>query len=115
MVIMVDEDVDPFDLPQVMWALSSKVNPAGDLIHLSNISVLELDPGSSLVVITAKLIIDSCQNYSTPICCPVYVMIMTACGRITVRSLVFAPSASDFQRLATGCRAAAALQPAEMG
>ncbi len=31
MVIMVDEDVDPFNLPQVMWALSSKVNPAGDL------------------------------------------------------------------------------------
>ena len=30
MVIMVDEDVDPFNLPQVMWALSSKVNPAGD-------------------------------------------------------------------------------------
>lgn len=29
MVIMVDEDVDPFNLPQVMWALSSKVNPAG--------------------------------------------------------------------------------------
>ncbi len=26
MVIMVDEDVDPFNLPQVMWALSSKVN-----------------------------------------------------------------------------------------
>jgi UbiD family decarboxylase len=33
MVIMVDEDVDPFNLPQVMWALSSKVNPAGDLVH----------------------------------------------------------------------------------
>ena len=24
MVIMVDEDVDPFNLPQVMWALSSR-------------------------------------------------------------------------------------------
>ncbi|STF88324.1 4-hydroxybenzoate decarboxylase subunit C [Escherichia coli] len=47
MVIMVDEDVDPFNLPQVMWALSSKVNPAGDLVQLPNMSVLELDPGSS--------------------------------------------------------------------
>ncbi len=26
-VIVVDEDVDPFDLPQVMWAMSAKVNP----------------------------------------------------------------------------------------
>lgn len=59
MVIMVDEDVDPFNLPQVMWALSSKVNPAGDLVQLPNMSVLELDPGSSPAGITDKLIIDA--------------------------------------------------------
>ena len=29
-VIVVDEDVDPFDLNQVMWSMSVKVNPAGD-------------------------------------------------------------------------------------
>lgn len=48
MVIMVDEDVDPFNLPQVMWALSSKVNPAGDLVQLPNMSVwnwIGLKPG----------------------------------------------------------------------
>ncbi len=59
MVIMVDEDVDPFNLPQVMWAMSSKVNPAGDLVQLPNMSVLELDPGSSPAGITDKLIIDA--------------------------------------------------------
>lgn len=59
MVIMVDEDVDPFNLPQVMWALSSKVNPAGDLVQLPNMSVLELDHGSSPAGITDKLIIDA--------------------------------------------------------
>jgi hypothetical protein len=32
-VIVVDDDVDPFNLPQVMWALSTKMNPAGDLIR----------------------------------------------------------------------------------
>ncbi|QDD87530.1 non-oxidative hydroxyarylic acid decarboxylases subunit C [Pseudomonas oryzihabitans] len=58
-VIMVDEDVDPFNLPQVMWALSSKVNPSGDLVQLPNMSVLELDPGSSPAGITDKLIIDA--------------------------------------------------------
>ena len=35
-VIVVDDDVDPFNLPQVMWALSTKMNPAGDLIQLPN-------------------------------------------------------------------------------
>ena len=59
MVIMVDEDVDPFNLPQVMWALSTKVNPQGDLVQLPNMSVLELDPGSSPAGITDKLVIDA--------------------------------------------------------
>jgi UbiD family decarboxylase len=59
MVIMVDEDVDPFDLQQVMWAMSAKVNPAGDLVQLPNMSVLELDPGSFPAGITDKLIIDA--------------------------------------------------------
>lgn len=59
MVIMVDEDVDPFNLPQVMWALSSKVNAAGDLVNIPNLPVLELDPGSQPPGISNKLIIDA--------------------------------------------------------
>jgi 4-hydroxybenzoate decarboxylase len=58
-VIVVDEDVDPFNLPQVMWALSTKVNPAGDLVNLPNLSVVELDPGSQPAGVTNKLIIDA--------------------------------------------------------
>ena len=58
-VIVVDEDVDPFDLPQVMWALSTKVNPAEDLVNLPNMSVLELDPGSQPPGISNKLVIDA--------------------------------------------------------
>lgn len=42
-----------------MWALSSKVNPAGDLVQLPNMSVLELDPGSSPAGSLSKLIIDA--------------------------------------------------------
>lgn len=74
-VIMVDADVDPFDLPQVMWALSTKVNPSGDLAVLPNMSVVALDPGSSPAGITDKLIIDATTpvppdtrgNYGTPV------------------------------------------------
>ncbi|MCP2163526.1 non-oxidative hydroxyarylic acid decarboxylases subunit C [Goodfellowiella coeruleoviolacea] len=58
-IIVVDEDVDPFNLPQVMWALSTKVNPAGDVLNLPNLSVLELDPGSQPPGISNKLIIDA--------------------------------------------------------
>ncbi|WP_128293469.1 non-oxidative hydroxyarylic acid decarboxylases subunit C [Afifella aestuarii] len=59
MIIMVDEDVDPFNLPQVMWALSTKVNAAGDLVQLQNMSVVALDPSSSPSGITDKLVIDA--------------------------------------------------------
>ncbi|GHF48182.1 UbiD family decarboxylase [Amycolatopsis bartoniae] len=59
MVILVDEDVDPFNLPQVMWALSTKVNAAGDIVNIPNLPVVELDPGSHPAGITNKLIIDA--------------------------------------------------------
>jgi len=58
-VIVVDEDVDPFDIPQVMWALSTKVNPAGDLVTLPNFPVVGLDPGAQPAGITDKLVIDA--------------------------------------------------------
>ncbi|MFH8350296.1 non-oxidative hydroxyarylic acid decarboxylases subunit C [Streptomyces sp. NPDC018045] len=58
-VIVVDEDVDPFNLPQVMWALSTKMNPSGDLIRIPNLSVLELAPQAQHPGITDKLVIDA--------------------------------------------------------
>jgi 4-hydroxybenzoate decarboxylase len=58
-VIVVDETIDPFDLKQVMWALSTKVNPAGDLLVLPHMSILPLDPGAMPMGMTHKLIIDA--------------------------------------------------------
>ncbi|WP_030622343.1 non-oxidative hydroxyarylic acid decarboxylases subunit C [Streptomyces sclerotialus] len=58
-VIVVDEDVDPFNLPQVMWALSTKMNPSGDLITVPNLSVLELAPQAQSPGIVDKLVIDA--------------------------------------------------------
>ncbi|MFE7660998.1 non-oxidative hydroxyarylic acid decarboxylases subunit C [Streptomyces celluloflavus] len=74
-VIVVDEDVDPFNLPQVMWALSTKMNPSGDLITLPNLSVLELAPQAITPGITDKLVIDATTaaspdgrgNYGNPV------------------------------------------------
>ncbi|MER5392131.1 hypothetical protein [Saccharopolyspora sp. NPDC002686] len=58
-MIVVDEDVDPFNLPQVMWALSTKMNPSGDLITVPNMPVLELAPQANTPGVTDKLIIDA--------------------------------------------------------
>jgi 4-hydroxybenzoate decarboxylase len=58
-VIVVDEDVDPFDLRQVMWAMSVKVNPAGDLLILPNLSENLLDPACQPGGMVSKMIIDA--------------------------------------------------------
>jgi 3-polyprenyl-4-hydroxybenzoate decarboxylase len=76
---VVDETVNPFDLKQVMWALSTKVNPAGDLVVLPHLSILPLDPGSMPEGMTHKLIIDATTpvppdargNYGQPLDSPV--------------------------------------------
>jgi vanillate/4-hydroxybenzoate decarboxylase subunit C len=62
-VVVVDAEVDPFDLKQVMWAMSVKVNPAGDIVILPNLSVNLLDPAGEPGGIVHKMIIDA----TTPI------------------------------------------------
>ncbi|WP_392553526.1 non-oxidative hydroxyarylic acid decarboxylases subunit C [Orbus wheelerorum] len=62
-VIVVDETVDPFNLPQVMWAISTKFNPEFDLITLPGLSILPLDPASHPPGITTKMLIDATTPY----------------------------------------------------
>jgi UbiD family decarboxylase len=62
-VIVVDADVDPFDLNQVMWAISVKVNPAGDVIMIPNLAENLLDPACEPSGMVTKMIIDA----TTPI------------------------------------------------
>ena len=79
MVIVVDEDVDPFNLPQVMWALSTKMHPKHDAVIIPYLSVLALDPGSEPAGITHKMILDATTpvapetrgHYSQPLDSPV--------------------------------------------
>ncbi|MFK4517747.1 UbiD family decarboxylase [Bradyrhizobium japonicum] len=59
LVIVVDENVDPFDLKQVMWAMSVKVNPAGDIVTIPNLAENLLDPACSPGGIVTKMIIDA--------------------------------------------------------
>lgn len=100
-VIVVDEDVDPFDLPQVMWALSTKVNPASDLVNLPNMSVVELDPGSQPSGISNKLVIDATTpvapdvrgHYGQPVgTCPKPAGGWRSCGPCCARSDATSPN-----------------------
>ena len=62
-VIVVDADVDPFNLNEVMWAVSVKVNPRGDVFIVPNLAENLLDPACSPTGIVDKMIIDA----TTPI------------------------------------------------
>jgi UbiD family decarboxylase len=62
-VIVVDEGVDPFDLQDVMWAMSVKVSPQADVLLLPKLSENLLDPASDPVGMSAKMVIDA----TTPI------------------------------------------------
>jgi 3-polyprenyl-4-hydroxybenzoate decarboxylase len=58
-VIIVDEYVDPFNLEQVMWALTTRVKPSKDVIVIPNCSGMVLDPSSNPAGMHDKLIIDA--------------------------------------------------------
>ncbi len=58
-VIVVDEDVDPFNLNQVMWAISVRANPAGDVVIIPNLAENLLDPAGVPNGMSHKMILDA--------------------------------------------------------
>jgi len=58
-VIVVDETVDPFNLEQVMWALSTKFNPEFDAITIPRMYEVPLDPSSLPTGITTRMVMDA--------------------------------------------------------
>jgi len=58
-LIMVDDFVDPFNLEQVMWALTTRVLPSKDVTMIENAAGMPLDPSSFPAGMTTKLIIDA--------------------------------------------------------
>jgi 4-hydroxybenzoate decarboxylase len=57
-LILVDEDIDPFDLGQVMWALSARTR-AEDVILLPHMPIVDADPAAVIPGIGHRLIIDA--------------------------------------------------------
>ena len=62
-IIVVDADVDPFNLNQVMWAISVRANPGGDVVIVPNLAENLLDPAGQPNGMAHKMIIDA----TTPI------------------------------------------------
>lgn len=62
-IIVVDDEVDPFNLNEVMWALSTRVRGSEDVIIVPGTPGLPLLPADTGVLIGRKLIIDA----TTPI------------------------------------------------
>jgi UbiD family decarboxylase len=58
-IIVVDEFVDPFNLEQVMWALTTRVKPSKDVVVIPNCAGMPLDPSSYPAGMHDKLIIDA--------------------------------------------------------
>ena len=65
-VIAVDEDVDPTDFNQVMWALSTRCNPIDDLDLLRNTWSTGLDPSQyppEARPYGSKVLINACKPH----------------------------------------------------
>ncbi|GCE24497.1 hypothetical protein KDK_82970 [Dictyobacter kobayashii] len=56
-MIVVDDDIDPFDLKQVMWALSTRFTPSKDLVVVPTASIISLDSSSDPPGMSHKLIL----------------------------------------------------------
>lgn len=58
-IIVVDDFVDPFNLEQVMWALTTRVRPDKDVAIIPNCPGMPLDPSSWPAGMHTKMIIDA--------------------------------------------------------
>jgi UbiD family decarboxylase len=58
-IIVVDGDVDPFNLEKVMWALSTRIRAEKDVVVVPNTPGVPLDPCTDPPGMGSKLIIDA--------------------------------------------------------
>jgi UbiD family decarboxylase len=64
-VVVVDDDIDPADLDQVIWAMSTRSDPAGDIEVMKRTWGSKLDPLSveGEPPFNSRAIIDACRPY----------------------------------------------------
>lgn len=65
-VIVVDEDIDPFNEEEVMWSVATRVQADEDVDILKNVKGNVLDPSLKGDIMTAKMIIDATRPVERP-------------------------------------------------
>ncbi len=58
-IIVVDEDIDPFDLQRVIWAITIRFRPERDLVIIPNAPGSTVDPAHLVRGLATKVIIDA--------------------------------------------------------
>ena len=61
LIIVVDEEIDPFDLKQVIWAMTVRFRPERDIALIPNAPASTLDPAHLVRGLTTKVIIDAAK------------------------------------------------------
>jgi len=59
LIIVVDDDVDPFDLQRVIWAMTVRFRPERDLVIIPNAPASSIDPTHLVAGLGTKVIIDA--------------------------------------------------------
>lgn len=62
MFVVVDEDINVHDINDVIWAITTRADPARDTIIINNTPTDTLDPASPLVNLGSKMGIDATQK-----------------------------------------------------
>ncbi len=62
MFVVVDEDINVHDINDVIWAVTTRADPARDTVIINNTPTDTLDPASPLVNLGSKLGIDATQK-----------------------------------------------------
>jgi UbiD family decarboxylase len=65
-VVVVDEDIDPFNEQEVLWAVATRVQASQDVDIIKNVKGNTLDPSQTDDVMTDKMIIDATKPLGRP-------------------------------------------------
>jgi 3-polyprenyl-4-hydroxybenzoate decarboxylase len=65
--VVVDEDIDPTDLQQVMWAVATRSDPARDIDFIQRAWGSQVDPQHVTLpdggLLNSRAIVDACRPY----------------------------------------------------
>lgn len=66
-VVIVDDDIDPYDMEEVEWAVATRFNASRDLVIIQNVRGSSLDPSADqITLMTTKVGIDATRPFTKP-------------------------------------------------